>query len=95
MQKVTGYICDPEPESFAKASLEILKPDQKEVMGRLGRKRVLENFSLDSFTEKLDSKIKDVMKQRNEEAYKTWMIWNSVWLIFVVQLVFAVLLLRF
>jgi alpha-1,3/alpha-1,6-mannosyltransferase len=94
VHKMTGYLCDPEPGAFARAALELLKPDQKEVLGRHGRKRVLEKFSLDSFTEKLESKIKELVEQSNEEAHKTWIIWNSVWLLFAVQLFSVAFLLQ-
>ncbi|KAL0819104.1 hypothetical protein ABMA28_008369 [Loxostege sticticalis] len=52
---VTGFLCSPNSESFAKAMKKlIMNPDLVERLGEAGRKRFETKFSFDAFTEQLD-----------------------------------------
>ncbi|KAJ3411832.1 Alpha-1,3-mannosyltransferase-like protein [Chytridiales sp. JEL 0842] len=53
----TGYLCEPNPEAFAKAVKYILEDEsgqKKKKMGAAGRQRVVEKFTLDKFVGDLE-----------------------------------------
>lgn len=52
---VTGFLCEPTSETFARAMLALLlNPELGERLGEAGRKRFETKFSFDAFTELLD-----------------------------------------
>lgn len=58
----TGFLCEPEAEDFAAASLRIIKdPKLGEKMGEMGRKRVQQRFSFGAFTDKLDKIVQNLV----------------------------------
>ena len=59
----TGYLCQPDPESFANAMNKLIEGgDQlKKTLGDNGHQRVLQNFSFDAFALKLDFFVKQVL----------------------------------
>eukprot|EP00026_Physarum_polycephalum_P006757 Phypoly_transcript_06809.p1 GENE.Phypoly_transcript_06809~~Phypoly_transcript_06809.p1 ORF type:complete len:428 (+),score=54.99 Phypoly_transcript_06809:87-1286(+) len=60
---VTGFLCSPEPESFASAIEEIAKNSKKAVqMGEAGRAWVQEQFSLKVFRDQLDKIVQDMAR---------------------------------
>ncbi|KAJ3064192.1 Alpha-1,3-mannosyltransferase-like protein [Quaeritorhiza haematococci] len=72
----TGFLCDSTPEAFADAVAQILGEDEGEKkekkskssvgraeMGKRGRMRVKDKFSLDAFVGSLDGMVKDLAKE--------------------------------
>ena len=52
----TGFLCDPTPEAFAQQMLYFVQnPGASREMGEAARDHVIENFSFEAFTHKLDS----------------------------------------
>ncbi|KAG9339405.1 hypothetical protein JZ751_023799 [Albula glossodonta] len=52
--KETGFLCEPEAESFAESMEKFIRDPRLQVeMGEAGRQRVLERFSLDAFADQL------------------------------------------
>ena len=52
----TGFLCEPEPESFAEAMRKIISDKNlSKKLGEAGNKRVISKFSFDTFTEQLNS----------------------------------------
>lgn len=59
----TGLLCDDTPESFSNAMLRLLRDKRTaKEMGAEGRRRVVELFSLSSFSLRLDATIRDIVK---------------------------------
>jgi alpha-1,3/alpha-1,6-mannosyltransferase len=57
----TGFLCDPEGVSFAKAMMRLIEnPDMTKTMGAAGRKRVETMFSRESLGKKLDDLLLDL-----------------------------------
>jgi len=59
----TGFLCNSDPESFANAIARLIfnRREAKE-MGQVGHKHVVDNFSLEAFTDNLNSIIIDLVK---------------------------------
>ena len=87
----TGFLCDPNPDSFAQAVKQILpssssssaqSTSKRALMGTAGRERVLSLFSLDSFTDALEGHIQatldDVQGGAWTEAQRTWALWVTL-----------------
>ncbi|TMW49269.1 hypothetical protein DOY81_005647 [Sarcophaga bullata] len=69
VNNLTGYLCDPVVDTFAKAMANIFKDDGlRERMGAMGHKRVQQKFSFEAFSEKLDSIVKDVIDDRKSSS---------------------------
>ena len=52
----TGFLCDPTADAFARQMLHFIQnPRASRVMGEAGRDHVIENFSFEAFTEKLNA----------------------------------------
>jgi len=58
VNNVTGFHCDPNPLAFSTAMKKIYEKDTAQTYGNAGYKHVMENFSFQSFSEKLDKSIK-------------------------------------
>ncbi|XP_013385488.1 alpha-1,3/1,6-mannosyltransferase ALG2-like [Lingula anatina] len=59
--KVTGFLCDPTPQSFSESMLYFVKnPNAKEEMGRAGKLRVIEKFSFQAFSRQLNNLIMEL-----------------------------------
>jgi len=59
--EVTGYLCQPEAESFAESmSLFLSNTKLKNQLGDAGHKHVVENFSFHAFTQSLNSMVEDL-----------------------------------
>ena len=59
--KVTGYLCEPNPSSFAEVMLKFVQDENlSEAIGNAGHKRVISKFSFESFTNQLNSVILDL-----------------------------------
>lgn len=59
---ITGFLCEPTPESFAAAMGVLLAaPDRAEEMGRAARRHVEGNFSCRAFGENLDGVLQDLV----------------------------------
>jgi len=70
---VTGLLCPPTPRAFAAAMEKlILDPEAADRMGRAGRRRMSEEFSLESFGRRLEAVLRDVargaLKERRERT---------------------------
>ena len=53
---VTGFLCEPTPESFSERMQHLLsEPEARAAMGAAGRSHVHSTFSFQSFTERLDA----------------------------------------
>lgn len=64
----TGFLCDPTPSSFAGAIKKFADDrDLAREMGRAGREHVRENFSFDSFTQKLDGVIYSLLDNEKKD----------------------------
>lgn len=63
----TGFLCNAEPEEFANAATIIIK-DKKlgEKMGDLGRKRVMQRFSFEAFTDKLEKIVEKLIGKKTD-----------------------------
>jgi len=60
---VTGYLCDPTPESFASAIEKLVKnPEKAAKMGATARLWVTEHFSLAVFVAQLDGIVQNMVK---------------------------------
>ena len=58
---VTGYLCDPNPDSFAQAMLKFIQDRTlSETFGNSGHKRMVSKFSFESYTSQLNSVITDL-----------------------------------
>lgn len=58
----TGLLCDDSPESFAAAMHKLIRNKEWALeMGKEGRRRVIQLFSLSSFAERLDKVIREVV----------------------------------
>ena len=56
----TGFLCNPTPDDFSQVMLHLVQtPHAAEEMGRNGHRRVMQNFSFEAFTQKLDGLIAD------------------------------------
>ena len=59
VEGVTGFLCPQEPKLWAEAiSVLIANPAQRVKMGKAGRQRVVDTFSLHSFARTLDSHVR-------------------------------------
>lgn len=98
----TGFLCDPNPDSFARALKEILPSSSAHawkralMMGTAGRERVLSLFSLYSFTSALEGHIQSALEDSSTygawtEAQRTWGFWMTL----VLGAFCALILLRF
>jgi alpha-1,3/alpha-1,6-mannosyltransferase len=67
IDRYTGYVCNPDKESFAKC-LSILLNKSNKKMGDAARKHVESKFSVNVFTENLEKIIFESMKNQNEDA---------------------------
>ena len=63
LHKVTGYLCDPNSKSITSAIERLLELDNKEEIGKAGKTRVNEMFSLKVFGDQLDSIVKEARNQ--------------------------------
>lgn len=69
VDKVTGFLCEPTPESFSIPIMGLLKDrDRKIQFGKAGREHVLSSFSLDLFTGKLEEIVKETLNSSNLDA---------------------------
>ena len=59
---VTGYLCNPDGESFGKAIGKVVEGEGREEMGRRGRERVVELFSLGTFERELGGVVDGLVK---------------------------------
>lgn len=60
----TGYLCEPTPEAFSHAMNRIYAgQNDAETMGQAGRKHVVQNFSFQTFTRKLNAIVLDLAKK--------------------------------
>lgn len=58
----TGFLCEPNEESFAKVMTKLVKERNLiERFGQMGRKRVQAQYSFESFSDKLDRIIEDLL----------------------------------
>ena len=58
LNDVTGFLCDPNPLAFSTAMKKISERGSSvEVLGNAGYDHVLENFSFERFSEKLDKAV--------------------------------------
>eukprot|EP00842_Homolaphlyctis_polyrhiza_P000708 jgi/Hompol1/1638/HPOL_005670-RA len=66
----TGYLCDPDADAFAEKIAAIVQggDGRKSEMGRLGRKRVQEHFSLNAFVDRLEVLLQQALRGDNLEA---------------------------
>ncbi|XP_062563954.1 alpha-1,3/1,6-mannosyltransferase ALG2 isoform X2 [Armigeres subalbatus] len=63
----TGFLCDPQPTSFAAAMAKCVKDDRNcERMGEMGRKRVQQRFAFEAFSNKLDNIVTDLVNKGDE-----------------------------
>ena len=54
----TGYLCDANPLAFSTAMKKIAeRVELKQILGNAGYQHVLDNFSFEKFTEKLDKSV--------------------------------------
>lgn len=68
----TGFLCEPNVDAFANAMANLFKDDAlRERMGVMGHKRVQQKFSFEAFSHKLDTIVRDVMKQESTSATGT------------------------
>ena len=57
----TGLLCEPTPQAFAEAVARLISdPVEADRMGRAGRRRVREKFSLNAFGRRLEAVLTDV-----------------------------------
>ncbi|KAJ3361546.1 hypothetical protein HDU91_003860 [Kappamyces sp. JEL0680] len=69
----TGFLCEPDPESFAHSIAELVGDEEKALaMGRAGRNHVAETFSLDRFGDSLEKIVYETKASNNVDAYVTW-----------------------
>ncbi|XP_001655818.2 alpha-1,3/1,6-mannosyltransferase ALG2 [Aedes aegypti] len=67
----TGFLCEPEPDSFAAAMAKCVKDDRNcERMGEMGRKRVQQRFAFEAFSTKLDNIVKDLVVSKGDDQKK-------------------------
>jgi alpha-1,3/alpha-1,6-mannosyltransferase len=69
----TGILCDPTPDSFGAAIVKVLAMKDNK-MGENGRKRVVEKFTLDIFSDNLDRMVKEVLVADNFDSMVTFYI---------------------
>jgi alpha-1,3/alpha-1,6-mannosyltransferase len=52
----TGFLCEPTPEAFADAMVQIIhnNPERNRYMGKMGHQQVVNHFSFEAFTSALD-----------------------------------------
>ncbi|XP_022087728.1 alpha-1,3/1,6-mannosyltransferase ALG2-like [Acanthaster planci] len=63
VDKQTGFLCKPDPETFALAMKEfVTKKDLTKKFGKAGRARVVSNFSFKAFGNKLDRIVRKLRK---------------------------------
>ncbi|KAJ3023502.1 UNVERIFIED_CONTAM: Alpha-1,3-mannosyltransferase-like protein [Siphonaria sp. JEL0065] len=68
---VTGYLRTPEPESFAEAlSILVKNPSKKLAIGKAGKQRVLDKFTLEAFTTELEGYLESLYMEFN---------WDAMW----------------
>ena len=62
----TGYLCDPDGKSFAKAVTSIMEGGEprSQKMGQAGRQRVIDLFSLNAFQENLTRVVDSVIQEK-------------------------------
>lgn len=75
----TGFLCEATADSFAEALVKIdrLSDNGREQMGLAGRQRVVDNFSVDAMSDKLDSILRelDADKKRGGANWIWWLVW--------------------
>ena len=60
----TGFLCEPTPEAFSQAMGRIYEGEEEaKAMGEAGRKHVVQNFSFEAFTRKLNNIVLDLTKK--------------------------------
>lgn len=64
-----GILCGPEPDSFAEAMRTLLSDTELATrMGQSGRKHVGDNFSLDSFSHRLDAIVSEPVRRKRARS---------------------------
>lgn len=80
---VTGFLCNPDAESFALAMKEFLKnPSLSSTMGEAGKENVIKKFSFDVFAQHLHSIVTD--------GAQTGRVWSTALKCFLMVVVFCV-----
>lgn len=61
----TGFLCEPTPEAFSCAMEKIYGgKEESKAMGETGRKHVIQNFSFEAFTRKLNTIVLDLIAKK-------------------------------
>ncbi|CAM9407461.1 unnamed protein product, partial [Ascophyllum nodosum] len=69
VHEVTGFLCPPTEEAFGAAIVRLARdPSEGEAMGREGRKRVQEKFSMESFTSTFDAILRDLASDSSSSS---------------------------
>jgi alpha-1,3/alpha-1,6-mannosyltransferase len=68
LQGQTGFLCDSDVASFTEGLTKILQltGKEREKMRKSARKRVLDNFTLDSFVKNLDQGLRELQDQKKQ-----------------------------